>query len=110
MKLEKQINLCLYGVELYDVRQAKPRTPINDSVVIDGGRISALHRLGQSVQGYITGLYEAQGYAVGNIRKLRDFTANVDLAELWHEQATKALLHDPTLDDLQIPTLSDECK
>lgn len=41
MKLEKRINLCLYGVELYDVRQAKPRTPIDDSIVIDGGRISA---------------------------------------------------------------------
>lgn len=83
MKLEKQINLCLYSVELYDVRQAKPRAPIDDHIVIDGGRISALHRLGQNVQGYITGLYEAQGYAVGSIRKLRDFTVNVDLNELW---------------------------
>lgn len=83
MKLEKRINLCLYSVELYDVRQAKPRTPIDDHIVIDGGRISALHRLGQSMQGYITGLYEAQGYAVGNIRRVKEFTVNVDLDTLW---------------------------
>ena len=52
-------------------------------IVIDGGRISALHRLGQSMQGYITGLYEAQGYAVGNIRRVKEFTVNVDLDTLW---------------------------
>lgn len=102
MKLTKQINLVLYSLELYDIRQAKPRTPIDDSIVIDGGRISALHRLGQSVTGYITGLCEAQGYAVRSIRKMRDFTANIDLGALWHEQATKAILHDPALDDIRL--------
>lgn len=85
MKLTKQINLVLYSVELYDIRQAKPRTPIDDSIVIDGGRISALHRLGQSVTGYITGLYEAQGYAVGKMQKVREYTAAVDLANLWRD-------------------------
>lgn len=85
MKLTKQINLVLYSVELYDIRQAKPRTPIDDSIVIDGGRISALHRLGQSVTGYITGLYGAQGYAVGKMQKVREYTAAVDLANLWRD-------------------------
>lgn len=85
MRLTKQIKLQLYSVELYDVRQTKPRTPIDDSIVIDGGRISALHRLGQSVTGYITGLYEAQGYAVGKMQKVREYTAAVDLANLWRD-------------------------
>ena len=83
MRLTKQIKLQLYSVELYDVRQTKPRTPIDGHVVIDGGRISALHRLGQSVQGYIAGLYEAQGYAVGSIRRVKECTVNVDLDTLW---------------------------
>lgn len=85
MKLTKQINLVLYGVELYDTRQPKPRTAIPDSVVIDGGRISALRRLGQSVTGYITGLYEVQGYAVGKIQKVREYSAVVNLADLWRD-------------------------
>lgn len=86
MKLSKQIHLQQYSVEIYDTRQSKPRAPLEDRIVIDGGRVSALHRLDQSVNGYISELYGALGYAVGKIRKVREYTVTIDLTDLWTEQ------------------------
>ena len=45
MKTEKTINLTAYTVEYIDPREPKPRTVRTETVVLDGGKISALHRL-----------------------------------------------------------------
>jgi hypothetical protein len=86
VNLTKEINLTAYAVEFYDLRQPKPRTALHDVCVIDGGRLSALHRLGQSVPGYICSLYEAKGFGVGRVLKGSDFTASVNLRDLWEAQ------------------------
>ena len=46
MKFFKTINLTAYEVEYIDQREPKPRTVKHEAVVLDGGRISALGRLG----------------------------------------------------------------
>lgn len=45
MKTEKTINLTAYMVEYIDQREPKPRTVHTQTVVLDGGKISALARL-----------------------------------------------------------------
>ena len=45
MKTEKTINLTAYKVEYIDQREPKPRTVYTQTVVLDGGKISALNRL-----------------------------------------------------------------
>ena len=46
MKIEKRVNLYAFEVEYIDQREAKPRTVRRETVVLDGGRVSALERLG----------------------------------------------------------------
>lgn len=46
MKLEKRITLTAYEVEYIDNREPKPRTIHWEQIVLDGGRLSALARLG----------------------------------------------------------------
>lgn len=48
MKLEKRITLTAYEVEYIDTREPKPRTIHWEQIVLDGGRLSALARLGQT--------------------------------------------------------------
>lgn len=85
MKLAKEITLTAYTVEYFDLRQPKPRTPLVDSIVLDGGRISALRRLGKSDHGYIAKLYEAQGFGGVRVIKGRTYTVPVELSELWEK-------------------------
>lgn len=83
MTFKKTINLTAYKVEYIDQRQEKPRTVQQETVVLDGGRISALNRLDMRPAGYIIQQFERSGYAVTNIRKGETVAAPVDLAELW---------------------------
>lgn len=83
MKLTKEIMLTPYAVEYYDLREAKPRKAHPDTVIIDGGRISALHRLGLTVRGYIARQYEDQGCSIGSISKGKTYTIQADLNALW---------------------------
>ena len=83
MTFRKTINLTAYEVEYIDLRQEKPRTVQQETVVLDGGRISALNRLDMRPAGYIIQQFERSGYAVTNIRKGESIAAPVDLAELW---------------------------
>lgn len=78
MKLTKEINLTEYAVEYFDLRQPKPRQPLADRIVLDGGRISALRRLAKSDHGYIAKLYEAQGYGGVRVTKGRSYTVAVE--------------------------------
>ena len=83
MTFKKIINLTAYEVEYIDQRQEKPRTVQQETVVLDGGRISALNRLDMRPAGYIIQQFERSGYVVTNIRKGKTIAAPVDLAELW---------------------------
>lgn len=51
MKTEKTINLTAYMVEYIDQREPKPRTVHTQTVVLDGGKISALARAGHAPGG-----------------------------------------------------------
>ena len=87
MKFEKTIHLTAYEVEYIDQRQPKPRTVCRETVVLDGGRISALNRLGMRPAGYIAQQMQAEGYAVTNIRPAEQLDVQVDLADLWRQTA-----------------------
>ena len=83
MKIEKRVNLYAFEVEYIDQREAKPRTVRRETVVLDGGRVSALERLGQSPQSWIRQQYAQQGYTVSAIHKGESLTAKVDTGFLW---------------------------
>lgn len=83
MKFEKTITLTAYEVEYIDQRQPKPRTVHRETVVLDGGKLSALERLGMRPAGYLTQQFERSGYTVATIRRGETINAHVDLAELW---------------------------
>lgn len=83
MKFEKTITLTAYEVEYIDQRQPKPRTVHRETVVLDGGTLSALERLGMRPAGYLAQQFERSGYTVATIRRGETINAHVDLAELW---------------------------
>lgn len=83
MKIEKRVNLYAFEVEYIDQREAKPRTVRRETVVLDGGRVSALERLGQSPASWICQQYARLGFTVGAVHKGERLTANVDTATLW---------------------------
>lgn len=83
MRLEKTITLTAYEVEYIDQRQPKPRTVHRETVVLDGGKLSALERLGMRPAGYLAQQFERSGYTVATIRRGETINAHVDLAELW---------------------------
>lgn len=83
MKFEKTITLTAYEVEYIDQRQPKPRTVHRETVVLDGGKLSALERLGMRLAGYLAQQFERSGYTVATIRRGETINAHVDLAELW---------------------------
>ena len=83
MKFEKEITLVAFEVEYYDHRQPKPRPLLREDVILDGGRISALERLGLRPAGYITEQFNRNGYTVSAVRWGEKLTARVDLDALW---------------------------
>ena len=92
MRLEKKINLTAFEVEYIDTREPKPRTVHWEQVVLDGGRLSALARLGQTPAAFIGQQYEAAGFRVSSIHRGETIEARVDLPALWAEiQSKKAL-------------------
>ena len=85
MKTEKIINLTAYKVEDIDQREPKPRTVRTETVVLDGGKISALNRLDMTPGGYICRAFERSGFTVCTVRKGETSAARIDLADLWQQ-------------------------
>lgn len=83
LKLEKRITLHTFDVEYIDQREPKPRAVHHELCVLDGGRVSALERLGQSPQSWICKQYTRQGFTVGAVHKGDHLTATVDTDFLW---------------------------
>ena len=89
MKFFKTIKLTAYEVEYIDQREPKPRTVKREAVVLDGGRISALGRLGIRPAGWISQQFAAPGYTVTTVRKGESLGVDVDLSELWQRTAAQ---------------------
>ena len=85
MKFFKTINLTAYEVEYVDQREPKPRTVKRETVVLDGGRISALNRLGVRPTGWLIQQFSAMGFTVTNIQKGELLSAEVDLTKLYYQ-------------------------
>ena len=90
MRIEKHVNLYAFEVEYIAQREAKPRTVRRETVVLDGGRVSALERLGQTPQSWICQQYARQGFTVGTVHKGDRLTAHVDTGFLWKLAALDA--------------------
>lgn len=92
MNLEKRITLTAYEVEYIDTREPKPRTIHREQIVLDGGRLSALARLGQTPAAFIAQQYEAVGFRVASLHRGESIEARIDLPALWAEvQKEKAV-------------------
>ena len=89
MKTEKTINLTAYTVVYIDQREPKPRTVHSQTVVLDGGKGSALARLDMRPAGWITQQFERDGYTVASVHKGETIAAHVDLADLWQQTAAQ---------------------
>lgn len=100
MKFQKTITLTSYQVEYIDKRQPKPRAIRREAVVLDGGRVDALQRLGIRPAGYITQQFEQEGYTVTDVRRGDTLHALVDLTDLW-SRTTQAIALERTQAQLQ---------
>ncbi len=92
MKFEHRFNLTAFEVEYIDTREPKPRTVHWEQIVLDGGRLSALARLGQTPAAFIGQQYEAAGFHVSSIHRGETVEAEVDLPTLWAEIQNKKAL------------------
>lgn len=93
MNLKQKITLVAFEVDCYDRREAKPRTLHHERVVLNGGRLNALDRLGIRPTTWIMQQFEVQGFAVQQVKKGQRVDAQVDLTALWSKTAAEKALH-----------------
>lgn len=89
VKLQQKIALVAFEVDFYDRREAKPRPVHHERVVLNGGRLNALERLGLTPAGWIAQQFEGMGYAVAQVTKGESLNASVDLNALWTKAAAE---------------------
>ncbi len=92
LTLTQKITLVAYEVDFYDRREAKPRALHHARVVLNGGRLNALERLGMRPTAWIVSQFEAQGFAVQQVKKGQSMDAQVDLNALWSKTAAEKTL------------------
>lgn len=93
LELTQKIILIAYEVDFYDRREPKPRTLRHERVILNGGRLSALERLGMRPTTWIVQRFEMQGFAVQQVKKGEAMDAQVDLNALWSKTAAEKALH-----------------
>lgn len=93
LNLTQKIALVVFEVDFYDRREPKPRTLHHERVVLNGGRLNALERLGTRPTTWIVQRFEAQGFAVQQVKKGETLDAQVDLTALWSKTAAEKALH-----------------
>ena len=93
LNLKQKIVLVAFEVDYYDRREVKPRTLHQERVVLNGGRLNALDRLGIRPVSWIVQQFESQGYAVQQVKKGQSMDAQVDLTALWSKTAAEKALH-----------------
>ena len=91
-KLNQKIVLTAFDVSFYDRREPKPRTLHHERVILNGGRLNALDRLGMRPAGWISQQLEARGYAVQEVKQGPTEYAHVDLSALWTKTAAEKAL------------------
>lgn len=89
MNLMQKITLVAFEVDYYDRREAKPRALHRERVVLNGGRLNALERLGIRPTAWIVQQFETQGFAVQQVKKGQSMDAQVDLTALWKKAAAE---------------------
>lgn len=92
LNLKQKIVLVAFEVDYYDRREVKPRTLHHEHVVLNGGRLNALDRLGIRPTAWIVSQFEAQGFAVQQVKKGQSMDAQVDLNALWSKTAAEKTL------------------
>ena len=92
LNLTQKITLVAFEVDYYDRREAKPRTLHHERVILNGGRLNALERLGIRPTAWIVQQFEAQGFAVQQVKKGQSMDAQVDLTALWNKAAAEKTL------------------
>ena len=92
MNLMQKITLVAFEVDYYDRREAKPLALHHERVVLNGGRLNALERLGIRPTAWIVQQFEAQGFAVQQVKKGQSMDAQVDLTALWSKAAAEKTL------------------
>lgn len=90
--LEQKITLVAFDVSFYDRREPKPRTLHHERVILNGGRLNALDRLGMRPAGWISQQYEARGFAVQQVQQGPTEYAHVNLSALWTKTAAEKAL------------------
>lgn len=93
MDLMQKITLVAFEVDYYDRREAKPRTLHHERVVLNGGRLNALDRLGIRPAPWIVQQFETRGFAVQQVKKGQSMDAQVDLNALWNEAAAEKAVY-----------------
>lgn len=91
-KLDQKIVLTAFDVAYFDRREPKPRTLHHERVILNGGRLNALDRLGMRPAGWISQQFEARGFAVQQVKQGPTQYAHVDLNALWTKTAAEKAL------------------
>ena len=86
MTCTKQLVLTGFRVQYIDLREPKPRTPMEEIYVVDSQWTGAMGFLGLNLQDGIKKRYEFGGYHVISIQPLKPKrVAEVDLCQLWQD-------------------------
>lgn len=86
MKCRKQLILNGYRVQYIDLREPKPRTPMEVIHVADKAWLDALGLLGQNITENIRDQYERAGYKVFSVEPIKPKrVVELDLCQLWKE-------------------------
>ena len=97
LNLKQKITLVAFEVDYYDRREVKHRTLHHERVVLNGGRLNALDRLGIRPASWIVQQFETQGFAVQQVKKGQSMDAQVDLTALWSKTAAEKAEEDRKL-------------
>lgn len=86
MKCRKQLVLTGYRVQYIDLREPKPRTPIEEIHVADRQWLDAMGLIGLNVADSIKNQYELAGYKVFSVEPIKPKrVAEIDLCQLWNQ-------------------------
>ena len=89
LKRRPQIVVATPGRLSDHMKRRTVRVDTAQTVVLDGGKISALARLDMRPAGWITQQFERDGYTVASVHKGETIAAHVDLADLWQQTAAQ---------------------
>lgn len=85
MICKKQLTLTGFQIQYIDLREPKPRTPREETYVVDSQWTEAMGFIGFNVMDAIKTRYEKGGYHVISLHQIKPKrVVNVDLHEIWY--------------------------